>query len=94
MPLSKTINLPNGVAVTYWRETELIINGVANTMWCNLQGYLDSNAYQTGKTPVTERGFTTTLPGSYLTMTVTQVVVAMRDYIKTQPEFSGATNAS
>lgn len=94
MPLSKTVNLPNGISVTYWRETELNINGITGKMWCNLQGYLDSNAYSTGKTPVEDRGFTTDLPGNYLTMTVTQLVVAMRDYIKTQPEFTGATNAS
>lgn len=94
MPLTKTVTLDTGVAVTYWRETELNINGVTGKMWCSLQGYLDSNAYQTGKKPVTDRGFTTDLPGSYLTMTVTQMVIAMRDYIKTQPEFTGATNAA
>jgi hypothetical protein len=94
MPLNKTVTLDTGVAVTYWRETELNINGVTNKMWCNFQGYLDSTAYQTGKKPAAERVFTTDLPGSYLTMTTTQMVVAMRDYIKTQSEFSGATNAS
>lgn len=94
MPLNKTIVLDSGVSVTYWRETELAINGVSNTLWCKLQGYLDSNAYQTGKTPVVDRGFTKALPGGYVTMTTAQLVVDMRDHIKATEEFSGATNAT
>lgn len=100
MPLNKTIVLPDGVSVTYWRETALRIDAVANTMWCNLQGYLDKPAFQGGKTPVTERGITKVLPAGYLTMTVTELVVDMRDYIKIATnsagviEFSGATNAT
>jgi hypothetical protein len=94
MPLNKSIVRPDGFTVTYWRETILTINAKENTLWCALDGYLDANAYQTGKTPAESRGFTTTLPGDYLTRTATQLAVVIRDYIKTTPEFEGATNAA
>lgn len=97
MPLNKTITRSDGVVMTYWRETELAIqsvNGVPTKLWSKLQGYLDKPAYQAGKTPVEDRSFTMNLPSTYLTDTTTTLVLAMRDYIKTTEEFTGATNAT
>lgn len=94
MPLNKTITRADGVVMTYWRESQLTINADDNTLWCRFRGYLDKPAFQGGKTPVEDRGFTKALPAGYLTMTTTDLALDIRDYIKTTTEFSGATNAT
>jgi hypothetical protein len=101
MPLNKTIEINNtGLNVTYWRETEVKIDGKNNLLWCKLEGYTDKTAYLAGKNFAMDRGFSKTLPGAYLAMTVTDLVLDMRDFIKTAVnsngvvEFSGATNAT
>lgn len=95
MALSKSIEVANtGVNATYWVLERVEFRLIGGTTFAQLNGYLSSAAYAGGKAKLTERGFTAPTPGGFATMTGTQMVQSIYDYVKTQSEFSGATDVA
>jgi hypothetical protein len=95
MPLSKTIEVNNtGINATYWVLDNINFSLLGGTVWATLRGYKDSAAFSGGKGYLTDRSFTAPTPGTFATMNGAAMVTAVYTYIKTQPEFTGATDAA
>lgn len=99
MALSKTIEISNsgiltGVNATYWVIDRIEFRLILGRIQCKLNGYVSSAAFSANKGPISDRFFEAAIPPTFSTMTGTQMIVAIQDYIKTQAEFSGATDAA
>lgn len=95
MPLSKTIEFNNsGVNVAYWVVADIDFNLIAGTISARLNGYVSSAAFSGGKFPVDSRSFAAPTPGNFSTSTGAQIITAVQNFIKTQSEFTGATDAA
>lgn len=92
MALNKTIDLNLGANSTYWRIYWVNVNLETTKLAFALKGYIDKPAWQGGKLDIGQRHFVMDIPGGAGTMTWNALVQAMQDYVKTQPEFSGATD--
>lgn len=96
MAISKSIELKadgvgTGVNVTHWVLDDINSRLIAGKVTARLTGYLSSVAYSQGKAKLDDRLFVSDLPGSFATMTGTQMIAAIENYILTQSEFTGGT---
>lgn len=95
MPLAKTIEINNtGVNATYWVLAEVKFDLLGNVTWAKLSGYASSAAFSAGKSSITDRGFTAATPGSFGTAQGSALITTVYTFIKTQAEFTGATDVA
>lgn len=94
MPLAQTITLSTGVQATYWVLDYIKPQFLAGQTEAKLNGYLSSTAFSQGKSSLTDRTYSAPTPGTFNTLTGAQIITAVQNYIKTQPEFIGATDAA
>jgi hypothetical protein len=95
MALSKTIEVNNtGVNAAYWSLDRIEFRLLGGTTWAKLNGYASSAAFSAGKSAIDSRTFEAPTPGTFSTLTGAGLVTAVYTYIKTQPEFTGATDVA
>ena len=92
--VTKTIDAGVGVNGTYWRIWWVNVNLETGKIVFGIKGYLDRPTWVAGKAALSERIFTMDIPAGAGTTTWNVLVSAMRDFVKTQPEFSGAADAT
>lgn len=92
MALKKTVEQPTGVAATYWRVMETLIDWSRKTLLVRVGGYLDEETRREDRAPLTtwqkpyrDAEFPLTLEGK----NVAEIYAAL----KQDPFFTGAEDA-
>lgn len=95
MALSKSIEYNNtGFLATYWVLDNVNYSLRDGQVWVTLRGYKDSAAFAAGKSYIMDRSFTAAMPPSFASITGAAQVTTIYNYIKTQPEFIGASDVA
>jgi hypothetical protein len=95
MALSQRIEVNStGAFATYWVVEVLHFDLKAGVSQCTVNGYLDQPSFAAAKNPMANRGYNAPTPGSFATLTGSQMVATVQAFVQTQPEFVGSTPVS
>jgi len=92
MALEKSINLPSGITVTYWRVVSLTFHYPLQTAYIRIGGYSSKQMRDDGGPYITLRAITVKDPkySLYFSQFITDSRANAYNYLKTTSEFENA----